>query len=254
MSDSDSKSDTESVSGDSEELKESDDDSTDTDSDPDKNIGVIVNVNAGTSEDGLAFNYAEDSTVPLSWWRSHRAEYPVMVRDLSNQPDRSADYSSYDDKSRIESADNSSYDDKLRIESAVTVSHDDNLRSETVDDNLRIETVEELEEINITEKQKVKELEIIEMTDKDVKLVHEEEYDKIINSNIVAENNKPIVEIILPEKTLTDNNIEIETANLECDKKTVVEQDEVDKIIEESLQDNCNVEIDTKHRKQDKNS
>ena len=40
-------------------------------SDPDKNIGVIVNVNAGTSEDGLAFNYAEDSTVPLSWWRSH---------------------------------------------------------------------------------------------------------------------------------------------------------------------------------------
>ena len=80
MSNSDSKSDAESVSGDSEELEESDDDSTDTDSDPDKNIGVIVNVNAGTSEDGLAFNYAEDSTVPLSWGRSHRAEYPVMAR------------------------------------------------------------------------------------------------------------------------------------------------------------------------------
>ena len=69
MSDSDSKPDIESVSGDSEELEESDNDSTDTESDPDSNIGMIVN--AGTSEDGLAFNYAEDSTVPLSWWRSH---------------------------------------------------------------------------------------------------------------------------------------------------------------------------------------
>merc|ERR1711867_19810 len=71
------------------------------------------------------------------------------------------DYSSYDDKTRLEAADNSTYDDKLSIESAVTVSHND---------NLRIETVEELEEINITEKQKVKELEIRKMTDKDVKL------------------------------------------------------------------------------------
>ena len=85
MSDSDSNSDAESVSGDSEELEESDDDSTDTDSDPDKNIGVIVNVNAGTSEDGLAFNYAEDSTVPLSWWRSHsRGVYET--RNLINFP------------------------------------------------------------------------------------------------------------------------------------------------------------------------
>ena len=49
----------------------------------------------------------------------------VMVHDLSNQPDRSADYSSYDDKSRIESADYSSYDDKSRIELAVTVSYYD---------------------------------------------------------------------------------------------------------------------------------
>ena len=63
MSDSDSKSDAESVSGDSEELEESDDDSRYTDSDPNKKIGVIVNVNAGLSEDGLAFNYAEESTV-----------------------------------------------------------------------------------------------------------------------------------------------------------------------------------------------
>ena len=76
MSDSGLKSDTESVSGDSEELEESDDDSTNTDSDPDKNIGVIVNVNAATSEDGLAFNYAEDSNVPLSWWWSHTVISP----------------------------------------------------------------------------------------------------------------------------------------------------------------------------------
>ena len=81
------------------------------------------------------------------------------------------------------------------------------------------------------------------MTDKDVKIVHEEEYDEIINSNIVAENSEPIVEILMPQKTLTDNNIEIETANLECDKKTVVEQDKIDKIIEESLQDNSNVDL-----------
>ena len=52
-----------------------------------------------------------------------------MVQDLSNQPERSADYSSYDDKTRLESADNSSYDDKSRIEST-----------------------EELEEINTIEK------------------------------------------------------------------------------------------------------
>ena len=44
-----------------EEIEESDNDSTDVDSDPDTNIGFIVN--AGTSEDGLAFNYAEDSAV-----------------------------------------------------------------------------------------------------------------------------------------------------------------------------------------------
>ena len=48
---------------------------------------------------------------------------------------------------RLESADKSTYDDKSNIESAVTVSHED---------NLRIETVKELEEINIKEKQKIK--------------------------------------------------------------------------------------------------
>ena len=56
----------------------------------------------------------------------------VMVHDVSNQPERSADYSSYDDKMRLESADNSSYDDKSRIKST-----------------------EELEEINTIEKQNI---------------------------------------------------------------------------------------------------
>merc|ERR1712240_21392 len=59
----------------------------------------------------------------------------------------------------------------------------------------------------------------------------------------VAENNEPIIEILLPEKALTDNNIENERANLDCDKKKVIEQDKVDKIIEESLQDNSNVNL-----------
>merc|ERR1712240_897165 len=59
----------------------------------------------------------------------------------------------------------------------------------------------------------------------------------------VAENNEPIIEILLPEKTLTDNNIENERANLDCDKKKIREQDKVDKIIKESLQDNSNVDL-----------
>ena len=60
-------------------------------------------------------------------------EVGVIVQDLSNQLDRSADYSSYDDKMRLDSADNSTYDDKSSIESAVTVSHNDNLRIETAE-------------------------------------------------------------------------------------------------------------------------
>ena len=80
------------------------------------------------------------------------------------------------------------------------------------------------------------------MTDKDTELVHEEGNNETIN-NIVTENNEPIIEILLPEKTLTDNNIENERANLDCDKKKVIEQDKVEKIIEESLQDNSNVDL-----------
>ena len=87
-----------------------------------------------------------------------------MVCNLSNQPDRSADYSSQNDKSRLKSA-------------------------------------EELKEINTTEKQNVKEFEILEVTDKNTELVHEEVNDENIN-NIVAENNEPIIEILLPEKNI----------------------------------------------------
>ena len=82
-------------------------------------------------------------------------------------------YSSYDDKMRLESADKSTYDDKSNIESAVTVSHED---------NLRIETVKELEETNIKDKQKIKELEAEQNTIEDGKLVHEKKDKELINS------------------------------------------------------------------------
>ena len=101
---------------------------------------------------------------------------------------------------------------------------------------------EELEEINITEKQKVKELEIIEMTDIDVKLVHEEEYDEIFNSNIVAENKEPTIEILITENSLTDN-IEIEGENPERDKQIIGEQDKVHKITEGPPLDNRNTKL-----------
>merc|ERR1712240_711361 len=114
---------------------------------------------------------------------------------LSNQPDRSADYSSQNDRSRLESA-------------------------------------EELEEIDTTEKQKVKEFDILEMTDKDTEIVYQEVNDETIN-NIVAENNEPIVEIPLPGKTLTNNNIENERADLEI-KEIVKDKSEVDKTCKEN--------------------
>merc|ERR1712240_473533 len=123
-----------------------------------------------------------------------KGEVGIMVRDLSNQPNRSADDSSQNDKSRVELA-------------------------------------EELEEINTTEKQKVKEFERLEVTDKDAELVHEDGNDETIN-NIVAENNEPIVEILLPEKTLTNNNIENERADLEI-KEIVKDKCEVDKTCKE---------------------
>ena len=82
----------------------------------------------------------------------------------------------------------------------------------------------------------------------------EKESDHNSTENIASESDEMNEKIPIAGDTSTDNTVESERANLECDKKTVVEQDEVDKIIEESLQDNCNVEIDATHRKQDKNS
>merc|ERR1711873_321708 len=90
-----------------------------------------------------------------------KGEIGIMVCEVSNQPNRSADYSSQNEKLRLESA-------------------------------------EELEEINTTEKQKVKEFEILEMTEKDTELVHQEVNNETIN--IVAENNETFVEILLPGK------------------------------------------------------
>ena len=130
-------------------------------------------------------------------------------------------------------------------------SDDESAGNGSYDDKLRIESEEELEEINTIEKQKVKEFELLEVSDKEAVLVHEEGYDETMNrnENIVAENNELIVETLQQEKTLTDNNIE--ETNLEYDKRTIV--DKVDKIIEKSLQNNCNVEIDAKDRTVDSN-
>ena len=134
----------------------------------------------------------------------------------------------------------SSYDDKLRIESAVIVSYDD---------KSKIETTEELEEINTTERQKVKEYEILEMTDKEAELVNEKENDKTIsnNENIVAENlgtnemaaplgsvrllrraQKAVVQSNVPsdnELAATDENGTNEMAAPEMISKAVVQSD-----------------------------
>ena len=134
---------------------------------------------------------------------------------------------------RLESADKSTYDDKSNIDSAVTVSHED---------NLRIETVKELEEINIKEKQKIKELEAEQNTIEDGKLVHEEKYKELINSKIVAENNEFITEIPITENSLTDN-IEIEGENPERDKQIIGEQDKVHKITKGPPLDNRNAKL-----------
>ena len=78
-------------------------------------------------------------------------------------------------------------------------------------------------------------------------LVHEEGYDETIisNENIVAEDNELVDKILQQDKTLADNSID-----LEYDEHNMV--DKIDKI-EKSIQNNCNVEIDTKDRTLDSN-
>ena len=76
-------------------------------------------------------------------------------------------------------------------------------------------------------------------TDKDGKLVQEEEYDEIVNNNIVVENREPIIETLITEKILIEN-IEIE-GTLECDMKLIEEKYKLDQITEESLKNNRNI-------------
>ena len=79
-------------------------------------------------------------------------------------------------------------------------------------------------------------------TIEDGKLVHEEKYKELINSKIVAENNEFITEIPITENSLTDN-IEIEGENPERDKQIIGEQDKVHKITKRSPLDNRNAKL-----------
>ena len=119
-------------------------------------------------------------------------------------------YSSYDNKTGLESvetADKSTYDNNF--ESAVTVSHED---------NLRIKTVKELEETNIKDKQKIKELKAEQNTIENGKLVHEKKDKELINGKMIAEKNEFINTILTTENPLTEK-IETEEENPERDKK-----------------------------------
>merc|ERR1711867_163255 len=104
----------------------------------------------------------------------------------------------------------SSYDDKMRLKSA---------NKSTYVDNFKVETAKELEEINIKEKQKIKELEAEQNTIGDGKLVQEKKDKESINSKIVAEKNEFIDAISITENSLIDK-IETEDENPERDKKT----------------------------------
>ena len=110
--------------------------------------------------------------------------------------------------------------DKLRLESAEYSSQID---------KSRLESAEEIEEIRTTEKQKVKECERQEMTEQDAELVNQEVNNETIN-NVVAGNDEPFVEVLMPGKTL--NNIENEIEDLEI-KEIVKDKCEEDKTCKE---------------------
>merc|ERR1711989_303511 len=79
-----------------------------------------------------------------------------IIQDLPNQPDRSADHSSYDDKTGLESvetADKSTYDNNESVE---TASDNDESRSKTI----RAETNEFMNEFPTRGKYVIKILEI----------------------------------------------------------------------------------------------
>ena len=105
-----------------------------------------------------------------------------------------------------------------------------------------IETAKELEETNIKDKQKIKELEAGQNTIEDGKLVHKKKDKELINSKMIAEKNEFINTILTTENSLTDK-IEIEGENPERDKKINGEQDKIHKITKESLLDNNSAKL-----------
>ena len=130
---------------------------------------------------------------------------------------------------------------------------DKNERNDDIDEENKgeieeIETVKELEETNIKEKQKIKELEAEQNTIEDGKLVHEKKDKELINSKMIAEKNEFINTILTTENSLTDK-IETEGENPERDKKTIEEQDRIHKIskylknrkVEQNLENNIEI-------------
>ena len=99
-------------------------------------------------------------------------EVVEMVQDLPNQPDPSADHSSYDDKTGLESVNNSTYVDKSSIESVETVSDDDESRLKTI----REETNEFMNEISTKEKYVTEILKFVgEIPERDKKIIRKQD-------------------------------------------------------------------------------
>ena len=183
-----------------------------------------------------------------------------IIQDLPNQPDPSADHSSYDDKTGLESVNNSTYVDKSSIESVETVSDDDESRLKTI----RAETNEFMNEISTREKYVTKILEIeCENPERDKKIIKKQDKiknkendkekqeifttkelannkkdKKVINSKIIAEKNDSLNKI-----STTGKSLKVVGENPERDKKTIREQNKIrDKITKESPLDKNSAE------------
>merc|ERR1712115_12398 len=164
-----------------------------------------------------------------------------IIQDLPNQPDPSADHSSYDDKTGLESvetADKSTCDNNESVE---TASDNDESRSKTI----RAETNEFINEFSIREKYVIKILEIKcenpERNKKKQEKIKNKENDKedqeifttkelannkkdkkVINSKIIVEKNDSLNKIPTTEKSL-----KFVGENPERDKKTNRKQDTI---------------------------
>merc|ERR1712240_40150 len=171
-------------------------------------------------------------------------EVGIMVCELSNQPDRPADWSSQIDKSGLGSAEeleeiNKKKDHEMTLEEGseeeendilkrirmmfsklqTTSSRIDELRIELAEyssqiDKSGLELTDEIEEIRTTEKQKVKECERQEMTEQDAELVNQEVKNKTIN-NVLAGNDEPFGKVLMPEIIMPAKTLENERAKLE---------------------------------------